>query len=101
MFAALIGYAATRLPKYEVVELHNVRVEKQVAENKWVMSDPVDGKFLWTGCRDFPNARVIWAGYEARKVRYEEHGDCKSILRGDLGFWWLRDSEGNAKETGQ
>lgn len=98
---AVLVYGATRLPAYMTVELHNVRVEKQVAANKWLMSDPVDGSFLWTGCHDFPNERVIQAGFIARRVKYEEHGDCKSILRGDLGFWWLRDENGNVRRIAQ
>jgi cytochrome bd-type quinol oxidase subunit 2 len=101
IIVACVIVGASRIPTYPTVELHNVRVEKQVAANEWLMTDATQGQFLFTACHDFPAGRVIWAGYVARKVRYEERGNCKSIQRADLGFWWLRDSDGNAKEIGQ
>ena len=75
---------------------HVKEVQRKVAPNQWWMRKD-DGPFLYQGCPDFPNERVIWAGYIARKIRYEERGNCKSILRSDLGFWWDRDADGNAK----
>jgi hypothetical protein len=98
---AALTYGAYRFPQYPTVELHDVRVEKRVSSHEWLMTDATQGQFLFTACHDFPAERVIWAGYVARKVRYEERGNCKSIQRADLGFWWLRDSDGNAKEIGQ
>jgi hypothetical protein len=98
MGAVCLGfsYGIYRIPQYPVVELHNVRVEKQVADNKWLMEDAASGRFLFTACHDFPTKGVIEAGYVARKIRYEEHGACKSILKPDLGVWWERDADGNA-----
>lgn len=100
-FAFVIGgllvYIGMGIRDYPVYEYHNVRVEEQVAPNTWWMRKD-DGRFLYSGCPDFPNERVIWAGYIAQKVRWQEFGNCKSILRSDLGFWWQRDARGNAKE---
>jgi len=78
-----------------VYEYHDVIVERQVAPNQWWMRKD-DGRFLYQGCPDFPNERVIWAGYVARKARWQEFGNCKSILRSDLGFWWRRWPNGDA-----
>ena len=101
LFAAAMGavlaYVAVGIRDYPVYEYHNVRVEEQVAPNSWWMRKD-DGRFLYSGCPDFPNERVIWVGYVAHKARWQEFGNCKSILRSDLGFWWDRDTQGNAKE---
>lgn len=90
-------WAGHRLEAAPVVEKFNVQVLKQVGINKWAMSDD-QGPFLYTACDDFPNAKVIWAGYIARKVRWQEFGSCKSIRRQDLGFWWQRGENYDVKE---
>lgn len=94
---AILAYVALRPAPYPTYEYYNVEVQSRVAQNKWWMKKN-DGRFLYQGCPDFPNERVIWVGYVAQKVRWEEQGNCKSILRSDLGFWWQRDESGNAKE---
>lgn len=81
---------ASRLNFSPVVEKYNVKVLQVAGFNQWVMED-AQGQFLYTACDDFPNSSVIWAGYIARKVRWQEMGACKSIRRQDLGFWWSRD----------
>jgi hypothetical protein len=96
--AGILGFAAAHPPKYPIYEFHNVKVIKQVGDNAWWIQRE-DGLTLWNGCDDFPNNRVIWAGYVMTKFRYEDQGNCKSILRSDLGAWWERDSTGNVKET--
>jgi hypothetical protein len=53
--------------------------------------------YLYKGCEDFPNARVIWTGYVARQAVWEERGNCKSIRAVGLGFFWDRDEHGNAR----
>jgi hypothetical protein len=96
VLGSLMAYGLTRVPNYPVYEYHNVKVLEQVAPNKWLL-EREDGKTLWNGCPDFPNADVIWAGYVMEKFRYEDQGKCKSILRSDLGVWWKRDSRGNVE----
>jgi len=91
-------YAVTRLPKYEIVTKHNVKVLKLIRPNEWAMSSDEDGLFVYQGCTDFPNDRVIWAGYIADHAKWEEQGNCKSIRRSDLGFWWSRDENYNVRE---
>lgn len=89
----LAGLAVERQPKYEIATEHNIKVLSQVADNKWQMSSDEEGAFLYTGCKDFPNATVIWAGYIADHAKWEERGECKSIRAQGLGFWWKRDKQ--------
>ena len=89
-------YAGRRLDNAPIVEKYDVQVLKQIAPNEWSMVDD-QGPFVYTACDDFPNAKVIWAGYVARKARWQEFGNCKSIRRQDLGFWW-RDEQNQYKE---
>src|ERR1700757_1349141 len=86
---------ALQMTNAHVYEYHDVRVLRQVGPNKWWMSKD-DGDFLYEGCDDFPNSRVIWVGYVARKARWQEFGNCKSIERADLGFWGKRLEDGDA-----
>lgn len=99
--AALVGYGISRIPRYSTETHHNVRVETRVSGNEWWMCDDEQGCYLYTGCKDFPNERVIWAGYVARMARWEERGDCKSIRAVGLGFFWERDAQYNVKEIQQ
>lgn len=92
--------SGSRINSAPIVEKYNVQVLRQIGFNQWSMIDD-QGPFLYTACDDFPNDKVIWAGYIARKVRWQEFGSCKSIRRQDLGFWWLRDKDYNVKEIGQ
>lgn len=98
--AGLLVYGATKSEDAPVVEKRNVSVIKRVSKTEWAMSDD-QGPFLYTACADFPNETVIWAGYVARKARWQEFGRCKSIRRQDLGFWWDRDEHFNVKEIPQ
>jgi D-alanyl-lipoteichoic acid acyltransferase DltB (MBOAT superfamily) len=98
---SLLLFGASRIPKYETVTRHNVKVFLKVDDNKWAMSDDEDGKFLYTGCRDFPNEKVIWAGYVADWAKWEERGECKSIRRADLMFHWKRDAHYNVVRIDQ
>lgn len=93
---AIFTMGAKQYNDAPIVEKHNVRVIQKVGENAWSMSDD-QGPFLYTACNDFPNETVIWAGYVAKKARWQEFGKCKSIRRSDLGFWWLRDKDFNAE----
>ena len=96
---ALLLYTSERL-KFEVVTEHHIEVLRRVGANEWMMHSDEQGDFLYTGCKDFPNDTVIWAGYLADRARWEERGACKSIRRKDLGFWWKRDKNGNVQEIG-
>lgn len=91
-----LAIGASRIQNAPVVEKHDVQVVKQLGDNEWAMVDE-QGPFIYTACDDFPNARVIWAGYVARKARWQEFGNCKSIRRQDLGFWW-RDENNQWRE---
>jgi hypothetical protein len=88
--AFILAYAATLITDYPVYEYHNVKVLNQLGPNDWWI-EREDGQTLWNGCPDFPNSKVIWAGYVMDKFRYQDFGKCKSILRSDLGVWWKRD----------
>lgn len=85
-----VAYFVWHHPQFPTYEYHNVKVLKRVGPNSWWI-EREDGPTLWNGCEDFPNSDVIWAGYVMDKFRYEDRGVCKSILRSDLGVWWLRD----------
>jgi hypothetical protein len=87
----LMGVAVERQPKFEIATEHNVQVLQQISPNTWRMSSAEEGAFLYTGCDDFPNASVIWAGYIADEARWEERGKCKSIRATGLFFHWKRD----------
>ena len=95
LFSALVmGFlllGATKITFAPIVEKYDVKVLKRISYNEWAMED-ASGPFVYRGCDDFPNETVIWAGYIAKKMRWQEFGDCKSIRREDLGVWWLRDS---------
>jgi hypothetical protein len=78
LVVATLTLRSLQLSNSHVYEFQNVKVLRQVAHNKWWMSKD-DGDFLYTGCDDFPNDKVIWPGYVARKVRWQELGNCKSI----------------------
>lgn len=93
----------TAASTYPVEEWHNVSVLAKVGDNQWWMktaTGPNSTGVMFTACPDFPNERVIWAGYIADKIRFEEEGKCKSIRREGLGVWWERDPQNNyeAKE---
>lgn len=84
--------------RYEKETHHNVKVWSEVAKDQWWMSDDENPTwYLYKGCEDFPNARVIWTGYVARQAVWEERGNCKSIRAVGLGFFWDRDEHGNAR----
>jgi len=96
VFGLAVTFAFTRKPAYPIYEYHNVKVLSQVGPNKWWI-EREDGKTLYTACNDFDNAAVIWAGYVAKRIKYEDHGSCNSILAPGLGFYWERDAKGNVK----
>lgn len=89
--------------QYPIEEWRDVSVLAKVGDNQWWMktaTGPNSQGVLFTACPDFPNERVIWAGYIASKIRFEEEGKCKSIRNQGLGVWWERDPTNNyeAKE---
>ena len=91
-------YGVTRAPGYHIYEYHNVKVLSKVARNKWTIEREDGTRTLYTGCNDFQNDKVIWAGYVAKTIRYEDQGGCNSILKPGLGFYWDRDERANVKE---
>lgn len=51
-----------------------------------------DGDFMARFCHDYDlRAYDPAPGLILRKLRYEDLGECWSVRRKDLGFWWLRD----------
>lgn len=51
-----------------------------------------DGDFTARFCHDYDlRAYDPAPGLMLRKLRYEDLGECWSVKRQDLGFWWLRD----------
>lgn len=97
LICAVVAFAATREPSPRIYEYHNVKVLSLVAINKWEIQREDGTVTLYTACEDFPNGKVIWAGYVARVIRYEDQGDCNSIVKPGLGFYWDRDERGNAR----
>lgn len=96
----LSAYAVNRPPKYPIETHHNVYVWSKVQgakETWWVSSSDLPFN-TWNCCPDFPCSTVIWPGYVAATLRYEERGTCKSIRAAGLGIWWKTDEHGNVKE---
>ena len=59
-------------------------------ERSWDIWTQQYGRERFDCCPDFPCDRVIWAGWIADDVRYQERGNCKSIRAEGLGWWWHR-----------
>src|SRR5262249_14814028 len=78
-------------PSHEIH--HHIYVLKHVDTNKWLMRDDESGQteYLYTGCADFNNEGVIWAGYIADHATWNDYGNCKSISGAEQAFVWLRD----------
>jgi len=94
-----VAFAITRPPKYPIETHHNVYVWSQVkGQNAWWISANDLPLSRWDCCPDFPCSRVLWPGYIAATLRYEERGSCKSIRASGLGVFWKRDALGNVKE---
>lgn len=89
-WCAAMLFAVARLPKYEIVTEHHVHVIGRLADGDWAMSSDEQGQFAFRGCHDFDVDSVLSqaVGYVADHARWEERGNCKSIRRADLGFWW-------------
>jgi hypothetical protein len=93
----LLAYAATRNPPHPIYEYRDVKVISKVGTNSWLI-ERQDGKTLYKGCPDFDNGSVIWPGYVAARIKYEDFGSCNSILAPGLGFYWDRDAQGNVRK---
>jgi hypothetical protein len=87
-------------PKYPVETHHNVYVWSQVKgtqESWWVSGNDLPFS-KWKCCPDFNCSAILWPGYIATTLKYEERGVCKSIRASGLGWFWERDERGNVKE---
>jgi hypothetical protein len=94
----ILAYAATRTPPpHPIYEYWDVKVISKVGTNSWLI-EREDGKTLYKGCPDFDNGSVIWPGYVATRIKYEDFGSCNSILAPGLGFYWARDAQGNVRK---
>lgn len=93
----LLLWGVTHQPPFQTYEYHNVKVLAQVARNKWTLEREDGTRTLYTACNDFQNDKVIWAGFVAKMIRYEDQGTCNSILKPGLGFYWDRDERANVR----
>ena len=54
-----------------------------------------DGPFVADWCRDYDVSSLNpTPGEVLAKIRYIDMGNCWSVKREDLGFWWKRDPNG-------
>lgn len=86
---------ATRKEPGDMEIHHNLQIMLRVPDTQnewWIIDDEDPDGFLYRGCNDFPNDKIIQPGYVAKYARWREKGDCKSI-RGvmntlELGFFY-------------
>lgn len=84
-------YAA--LKDKPVYEYHDVKVIGVIDHYTWNLAKS-DGPFQARFCHDYDMSKITpIPGNVMWKLRYEDYGDCISIRRDDLGFWWMRDSQ--------
>lgn len=82
------------LTKYDLgtVREHHVSVIAYLGKNEgydeWSMHSDELGRFVYRACNDFNNAAIIRPGFTARQAAWEERGECKSIRRDGLGFFY-------------
>jgi len=82
------------LTKYDIgtVREHHVSVIAYLGKNEgydeWSMQSDELGRFVYRACNDFNNAAIIRPGFTARQAAWEERGECKSIRRDGLGFFY-------------
>lgn len=93
--SVIFVFAATRPPKFPIVEEHNVADYGQITGGDWWMHSDEEGYFAFRPCPDFDVDGVLkpGVGYIAPRARWEERGNCKSIRAIGLGFWWLNSSK--------
>ena len=87
-----LAFAVNRPPKYPVEIRRNVYVfnESRHIQNSWGIWTADHGWERFDCCPDFPCSRVVWVGWIADEVVYEERGNCKSIRAQGLGFFWRK-----------
>ena len=100
-FGALVVMAVTMLPRDNVVTQHHVAVLGQLPDGDWAMESDEDSSLVFRVCPDDERRGVhVTAmfqkaiGYVADEAKWQERGECKSIFRSDLGFWF-RDKNNN------
>jgi hypothetical protein len=87
---------AMRIPESNVVTQHHVKVYEQRKDGQWRMSSDEDKSLMFNPCPEDEQGGVHvnkllekGKGYIADVAKWQERGNCKSILRSDLGFWFL------------
>jgi hypothetical protein len=87
---------AMRIPESNVVTQHHVKVYEQRKDGQWRMSSDEDKSLMFNPCPEDERGGVHvdkllekGKGYIADVAKWQERGNCKSILRSDLGFWFL------------
>lgn len=84
------------IPSPPVYEYHNVKVVQVIDTYTWRLAK-ADGEFVAPFCRDYDLKFYQPApGVVLNKFRYQDLGQCWSVRRSDLGFWWKRDANGIA-----
>lgn len=86
---------AMRLPEPNIVTQHHVAVYGRLEDGDWRMASDEDRSLVFRPCPSDERGGVRVndileqaIGYVAEKATWEERGNCKSILRADLGFWF-------------
>ena len=100
----IVGTGNTIMESYydRVYEYHNVKLVKVINEHSWLLVK-ADGPFRADFCNDYDVSSLNpTPGEVLAKIRYIDMGNCWSVKREDLGFWWKRDPNGwTIKETDQ
>ncbi len=79
------------LHRRQVYEYHDVRVVAVYDLYTWRLAKS-DGEFTVHFCSDYDlRAYNPAPGLILDRLRYQDRGDCASVERYDLGFWWKRD----------
>ncbi len=85
---------STRI-RLNVVTQHNVAVIQQLTDGDWLMSSDEDKSLVFRPCPEDTRSGVdvngilkAGTGYIAEHAIWEEQGNCKSILKPELGFWF-------------
>jgi hypothetical protein len=100
----VVAYGFAHPRDFPIEKHRNVYVWSQVkgTTDSWWISSYEGGNSLpfntWKCCPDFPCSTVIWPGYVAEVLKYEERGSCKSLRASGLGVWWKTDEHGDVKE---
>lgn len=92
----LWGFVQAVSPR-PVYEYQDVDFLKQYTDYDFLIHRQ-DGDTVLRLCHDIDPRGIFMAGYHAKKLRYQDMGNCDSVWRSDLGVFWEVDENGNVKE---